>query len=274
MKKDELLKQLKEFIAKNPGKILLGTELALQAPSREDDAEEDGVETVEESNDGGEIPMISVMAVGSEVDGRNEYSNMDTENNGPKIARSCSILECDDASSEDFLWCSLCELWFCKDLHGPHNSHSAQTHFKEGLIPKKNEGVSLDEDNFVEEGSKLIPSATDSNSPNIVNVEQPTQLSKFSGQKRRRSELANYFQPTANSDMSKVEVAVRKLKDILAKPSKIQKDQLRSTLNFTSYDIPFLTMVANEFGISISDVVNKSRVSRVEVLDYLLSLLK
>ena len=74
--------------------------------------------------------------------------------------------------------------------------------------------------------------------------------------------------------MSKVEVAVRKLKDILAKPSKIQKDQLRSTLNFTSYDIPFLTMVANEFGISISDVVNKSRVSRVEVLDYLLSLLK
>ena len=63
------------------------------------------------------------------------------------------------------------------------------------------------------------------------------------------------------------------LREILAKPSKTQKGQLRSALIVTSYDIIFLNLVAKEFGIDISIVATKSRASRVEVLEHLVSVL-
>lgn len=48
-------------------------------------------------------------------------------------ATDCSIMECE--CSEAVVWCTQCNLWFCGALHGPHSSHSAQTHFKAGRKP-------------------------------------------------------------------------------------------------------------------------------------------
>jgi hypothetical protein len=185
------------------------------------------------------------------IGGSDTAKNMDVENDGHEASKTCSIVECDGTNIEELVWCDECELWCCKDLHGPHNSHSAQTYYKEGRFPKKSEHVPLD----------------------VVAQPPASQDSHGAGQKRKRDELALSIQTERSSDMSKLGVATRKIREILANPSKHQKDQLRSTLNFSSYDITFLTMVAVEFGIDISIVANKSRATRIQVLDYLLSML-
>ena len=248
MKKPELLKALKEFMVKNPGKILLGTERALMDHGDDEviDNEEDGDENIDAS-------------------------------------MSCSIKECDGTPLADMVHCDTCDLWFCKDLHGPHSSHSAQTHFKEGRAPKKVDDVILEEpierilsdsidannesqltEMILEEPSERILS----NSIDVNNGSQSTEM--ITGTKRRRSQI----ETGASCDMVKVDAAVNKLRGILECPSKTQKDQLRSALNFTSYDIEFLSMLAKALDIDISSVASKHRASRVEVMDYLLSKLE
>ena len=68
-------------------------------------------------------------------------------------------------------------------------------------------------------------------------------------------------------------MAVKKLRDILKKPSKNKIEDLRSALDYSSYDENFLTMIANEFSIDVSAVANRSRTSRIQVLEYLIGLL-
>jgi hypothetical protein len=261
MKKGELLTALKAFMVANPGKILLGTESALVEEDNEDnanaaDADADFGEKDNEDNDDVQSPPVM-----------NSF-----EHACPEIptTKSCSVQECEGASIEDLVMCDLCELWFCKDLHGPHSSHSAQTHYKVGRIRKKAEDMLVD-DSTVSAGGDV----SSSNMPPLI-IEQPSQqLADVTGVKRRISELDELQQPAASSyhDMVKVRVALAKVRDILSKPSKNQNELLRSTLNFTSYDVTFLTMLAKELGLDISSVANKSRVSRLQVLDYLLSIL-
>jgi hypothetical protein len=83
-----------------------------------------------------EIVVVAVV-----LQEQDETEAMDASHDDTNVdSKSCAIIECDESSSEDLLWCSICELWFCKDLHGPHKSHSAQTIFKEGRIPKNHAG--------------------------------------------------------------------------------------------------------------------------------------
>ena len=259
LKKADLLKQLKEFMEKNPGKILLGTEAILR--EQDDGAVETTIDMLVEEQEivAEESPMRVIDEEHSHVD----MDSGDAHSNG---AISCSIIECVDANSEDLVWCSTCELWFCKDLHGPHKSHSAQTIFKEGRIPKK----PVDED------------------PDMVAIQTLSTI----GKKRRSDddmrsteqvandntgkaimEIETLEPPMTNRDLERIGIAVRKLRDILSKASKNQKEQLHSALNFSSYDILFLTMIAKEFDIDISSATNKSRVSRIQVLEYLISML-
>ena len=148
MKKDELLKAVKDFIQKNPGKILLGTEPILRMEDCEDGEIDNCTPVLEER----EI-VAAEAALQEQDETENEVGTAGQGSAGMDVAhdetnaanKSCSIIECDDASSEDLLlWCNICELWFCKDLHGRHNSHSAQTIFKEGRIPKKPVGEDAD----------------------------------------------------------------------------------------------------------------------------------
>jgi hypothetical protein len=69
-------------------------------------------------------------------------------------------------------------------------------------------------------------------------------------------------------------VAVKKLRDILNKPSKNKIEDLRLALDYSSYDVKFLAMVANEFSIDISAVANRSRIARIQVLEHLIGLLE
>jgi hypothetical protein len=246
MKKPELLKQLKAFIVNNPGKILLGTEAVLREEDNAGVENNTGVEGEPPAEDMGEGEVVGLE--GGEVEEGDRNVDADMEFESDSTQKSCSIMECDGTSVEDLIWCDECKLWFCKDLHGPHKSHSAQTHYKEGRCPE------LGGD---------IP---------VAIVEQP-QDANVTGKKRKNIELDVAMQSEQTIDLSRVSVATRKLREILSKPSKNHKEQLRSALNFTSYDIAFLIMVANEFGIDISCVTNKSRASRAQVLDYLLAVL-
>ena len=288
LKKPELLKQIRQFMELNPGKILFGTEVALvqennageEVPLGElEEGEEMGLmeesEGLAEKGGGGSLEIAlaqedkaeeeegpsAELGVGARMGlmresavhpylaeeggrGSDVYKNINIE-------KTCSILECDGTNIEELVWCDECELWFCEDLHGPHSSHSAQTHFKEGRFPKKSEYVSVD-----------------------VVAEPPASQDAYgTSKKRKNGGLDMSIQTTQKNEMSRLGVVTRKLRDILAKPSKHQKDQLRSTLNFSSYDNEFLTMVAIEFGIDISIIAKKNRISRIEVLDYLLSML-
>ena len=248
LKKAELLKQIKQFMVANPGKILLGTEAALGGNGDDAGAEE-------------ETPMGEEEDKEASV----EPSTLGTDfvSDNSDASKTCSILECDGSNIEGLVWCDACELWFCRDLHGPHLSHSAQTHFKAGRVPKSVEDMSVDnEDHSIRD-----------NIENIVEQRPPSEDAQVTRHKRKCSELVLTLQPEEAIDLSRVGVATRKLREILTKPSKNQKVQLRSALNFTSYDIIFLTWVAKDFGIDISIVANKSRASRLEVLDYLLSML-
>jgi hypothetical protein len=239
MKKDELLKALKSFIAANPGKILLGTEGILR----------DGLEQGEQSMEVEDRCDDNSPEVNEDID---QGACIDEERDTPIVdsLKSCSIMECDTTSVENLVWCSRCELWFCNDLHGPHKSHSAQTHLKEGRVrQQKNEEKSTADDE-----------------------QQSLPTTNLTGKKRGSSALSD--QPQENHDAVKVAAAVSKLKKILLHPSKTQQDELRSALNFTSYDISFLTMVAKDFNVDVSSLANKSRPSRLEVLEYLLSMLK
>jgi hypothetical protein len=148
MKKDELLKAVKDFIQKNPGKLLLGTEPILKMEDCGDGEIDNRTPVLEER----EI-VAAEAALQEQDETENEVGTAGQGSAGMDVAhdetnaanKSCSIIECDDASSEDLLlWCNICELWFCKDLHGRHNSHSAQTIFKEGRIPKKPVGEDAD----------------------------------------------------------------------------------------------------------------------------------
>ena len=269
MKKGELLTALKAFMAANPGKILLGTESALVEEDNEEEAALQNANTADADADFGEKDNEDNDDVQSPAMNSLEHAC-------PEIptTKSCSIQECEGASIEDLVMCDLCELWFCKDLHGPHSSHSAQTHYKVGRIRKKAEDMLVDENphSTVSVGDDVTSS---SNMPPLI-IEQPSQqqLADVTGVKRRISELDELQQPAASDhDMERVRIALAKVRDVLSKPSKNQNDLLRSTLNFSSYDVTFLTMLAKELGLDISSVANKSRVSRLQVLDYLLSIL-
>jgi len=99
LKKPELLDALKKFMQANPGVIKLGN----------DDSDDEAVSTVPAVHH----PVVPTQTI-------NNASPTD-----------CAIMECEE---EDVVWCSKCELWFCKDLHGPHVRHAAQTHLKPGRI--------------------------------------------------------------------------------------------------------------------------------------------
>jgi hypothetical protein len=254
MKKTELLKALKEFMVKNPGKILLGTERAL--------VEHVDDEVIDNEDDGDEGLNDAITPV--------LHEDVDA-------FMSCSIIECNGTPSADLVHCDACDLWFCKDLHGPHGSHSAQTHFKEGRVPKKVDDGILEEpiqDMSVDMSVDQEARSASENIENIVEQQLPFEEdAQVTGHKRKSSELEVALQREQRIDLSRVDVATRKLREILAKPSKTQKDQLRSVLNFSSYDITFLTMVAQEFGIDVTSATKKSRATRIDVLDYLLSML-
>ena len=131
IKKDGLLKAVKDFIQKNP--ILLGTEPIL----RMEDCEDGEIDN--------RTPVLAQREIVTAEAVLREQDEMENEvgTGGPGSAeanvanKSCSIIECDDASSgkDLLLWCNISELWFCKDLHGRHDSHSAQTVIKAGRIP-------------------------------------------------------------------------------------------------------------------------------------------
>ena len=260
MKKDVLLKALKAFIASNPGKILVGTEEALR----------DGINSDEEDGTSKEVGQDAEGNVDMEFDNDASKScSVSQSVDNANASKSCSIMECDGTDIEELTWCGECDLWFCKYLHGPHSNHSAQTHLKEGRIRKNAAAV-------VEEAIENIsPSADASIDPVAVDSACQTAEVVRETKKRQRSQYegAVAHEPVTSCDMVRVAAATRKLREILERPSKTRNEQLRSALNFSSYDITFLTMVAQEFGIDITSVANKSRASRIHVLDYLLSML-
>jgi hypothetical protein len=260
MKKPELLKALKAFIASNPGKILMGTEEALREGNNSDEGERVLAE-VEENDEGGvDMDLDNQQVVGFEGFAATEKnkdlavdnaasSSVDDAN----VANSCSIIECDDTHVNDLVWCGECELWFCKYLHGPHNNHSAQTHYKEGRIRKTAIAV-VDE---------------------IIENASTADVCQIAGSKRKISDSNTSVQPSVrNYGDVKLQKAIKAVQDILAVPSKNQIEKLRSALDYTSYNITFLTLLAQEFGIDVSSVASQSRTSRVQFLEYLLSMLK
>ena len=275
MKKDELLKQLKAFIAKNPGRIMLGTETSL----RNEDINDDGVEGEQLIEDEEQIGEMGVDTGGQTEEDPIDLGHADGNSD---VSKSCSILECDGGTQTDnLIWCGECDLWFCIDLHGPHRSHSAQTHFKSGRIPKTKaedatattsfEEMYSAEDAIIKTPIEKIPIASDDSLakpfPGVANNKSQSITQTVAGSKRSRGQI----ETAGSCDMDRVYVAINKVRGILEHPSKNKKDQLRSALNFTSYDIIFLTMVAKEFGIDVSNLASKHRASRTEVLDSILS---
>jgi hypothetical protein len=280
MKKPQLLAAIKDFMLKNPGVITLGTdELVDRALATDSSA----------ANDHGD--MIAAAAIPGTADTGTIVSSQPAD---------CAIQEC-DGNAEAF--CAMCDLWFCKSLHGPHNSHSAQTHLKVGRVPLErrpgrdfNSEAAMEIDNSAaiqaplsepvsenlkpataakkqtrNRGHLSLPQTVDSSGSNLAPLDSNSESEP--SVKRHKNEQIPDSVAVASSTPSKLDTAVRTVRKILeeratSRPA-LAGDQLKSALNYSTYDVAFLQSVAKAINIDVSSVAMHRRANRMVVVEYL-----
>jgi len=99
-------------------------------------------------------------------------------------------------------------------------------------------------------------------------------ITNITGIKRTRSEdLEQSSRQVEAYEIIKASAVTVKLRDILTTPSKHLKEELRSALDYISYDVKFLMLVANELKVDILAVTSRSRTTRAQIMEYLIHML-
>jgi hypothetical protein len=123
MKKEDLLKALKQFMADHPNIIQLPTSAAPENAAVV--AAADGLGSGSDSDSESEVQAFTVPRAST---GTQAVTDHDIQG----VVHECAVKECDASDVTNVIFCnnSECMLHFCIELHGPHDSHKWMPHVR------------------------------------------------------------------------------------------------------------------------------------------------
>ena len=265
LKVDALRAALKTFMTANPGVIQLPGEAPSDSPILQDG-----------SGSVAAMATIPAATISSSADLGDDIPDPSTEPACLAPSVACACLECEEVA---VIWCDLCQLMFCGDLHGAHTSHILQT-LKGGASSafnwqdyKPSQGAMLQDSlgtNFdvgidlSEDGESLTTVAPSlSSAPN-----QPSP---------KRARITSAFRMPGDNKEKRTALEKEKLKSTLEFIRSLQSTKSANyndyyqKLQFQNYyDTDFICLLANALSIDVGAVTSKKRYSHKELLNCLI----